>query len=390
MIVALLVVASICLLLAVHPFITYPLSLLLLRRSGRLRASTSRTIPYPMDRSLTFAVCMCAYNEEAVIEQKVLNLMRLRERNPSLQILIYVDASSDRTASILQAYESQIDLFISKARRGKTYGMNCLSDAARADVLLFTDANVLLDARCLEELRQHFADPHIGCVNGNLNYTNKDASVTAASGSLYWRFEEALKRLESDTQSMVGADGSIFAIRRELRCAPPDHIIDDFYVSLTVLLQGYRVIQANDVRAYEESVTSGGEEFNRKVRIACQAFNVHRLLWPSLRQLDGITIYKYLSHKLLRWLSIYFLLAAAIAASAALLLAGQLPVVVLIMVLTVLGILLGHIWSVKPFVQLLDLLVALTGVGLGVLRSIRGDRFQTWTPAASIRGRLRA
>lgn len=385
---ALTVAAVFFLLLALHPFVTYPLSLLALRPFVSKSRALQGSKPGEIDENppVSFAVCMCAYNEERVIEQKVRNLLRLREREPGLEILIYVDASTDRTAHILRRYAASIDLYVSQERHGKTYGMNLLSAQAQADVLVFTDANVMLDLDCLNDLREHFADPQVGCVCGNLNYTNDGASVTASSGSLYWRFEEALKRLESATGSMMGADGSIFAIRRELRQAPPDHIIDDMYVSLMALVEGHRVIQAHDVCAYEESVTSAGEEFNRKVRIACQAFNVHRLIWPRLRRTDLLTRYKYVSHKLIRWLSIYFLALAALAGVAALVSAGYGMLAIVLIALAAMGLVLGHVWSVKPFAQIVDVLVALTGAGLGVWRSLRGERFQTWTPANSIRG----
>lgn len=374
-------VATLSLLLALHPFVTYPLSLLALR-AWRGRADEQLHVA---NRNLSFAVCMCAYNEERVIEQKIQNLLQLRAREPGLQILVYVDAATDRTAEILGRHRSRIQLHVSPERHGKTYGMNLLSAHAGADVLVFTDANVMLDLDCLDDLRRHFADPQVGCVCGNLNYTNGTASVTASSGSLYWRFEEALKRLESDTGSMMGADGSIFAMRRELRHAPPAHIIDDMYVSLMALVDGYRVIQARDVRAYEESVTCSAEEFSRKVRIACQAFNVHRLLWPRLRHADALTRYKYVSHKLVRWLSIYFLVLSGLAFLAALLLAGQAPVALGLLAIALLCLMLGRA-SVRPFSQIVDVLSALAGAGLGVWRSIRGERYQTWNPATSIRG----
>lgn len=377
----LVTVATLSLLLAVHPFVTYPLSLLALR-AWRGRDDEQPHVP---SRSLSFAVCMCAYNEERVVEQKIQNLLQLRVREPGLQILIYVDAAIDRTAGILRRYQSQLQLYVSPQRHGKTYGMNLLSARAGADVLVFTDANVMLDENCLDDLRRHFADPQVGCVCGNLNYTNGAASVTASCGSLYWRFEEALKRLESDTGSMMGADGSIFAIRRELRHAPPAHIIDDMYVSLMALVEGYRVIQARDVRAYEESVTCSAEEFSRKVRIACQAFNVHRLLWPRLRHAAVLTRYKYVSHKLIRWLSIYFLILSALAFLAALLLAGYAAVALSLLALALLCSMLGRA-SVRPFAQIVDVLSALAGAGLGVWHSIRGERYQTWNPATSIRG----
>jgi cellulose synthase/poly-beta-1,6-N-acetylglucosamine synthase-like glycosyltransferase len=285
----------------------------------------------------------------------------------------------------LQQYASQIDLHIASERRGKTWGMNLLASKAKASILIFTDANVMMDLDCVGDFRRYFADPEIGCVCGNLVYTNSGASATASSGSIYWQFEEVIKRLEMESGSMVGADGSIFAIRRALHSPPPEHIIDDLYVSLMILCAGYRVIQASDALAYEESVVSAREEFRRKIRIACQAFNVHRLLWPQLRELDAVTLYKYVSHKLIRWFTIYLLAAAAMAFAAALIVAGHSLIAAALVVAGSAALLLGCLSTVKPFAQIAGIVAAFAGTGWGVWRSLRGERYQTWTPAASIR-----
>lgn len=377
----LLTSGAIFFLLAIHPFVTYPLSLAVIRKLSPpkpLNLGVDKTPP-------SFAVCMCAYNEERVIDAKLRNLLALREEMGGLEILVYVDAASDRTADILRGYEDRITLHVSPERHGKTHGMNLLVSRATASIVVFTDANVMLDIQALRRLARYFTDPTIGCVCGHLIYTNADSSVTAASGSLYWRLEEGIKKLEEATGSIMGADGSLFAIRRALHHPPPDHIIDDMYVSFQILCDGYRLVQADDVRAYEESVTSGREEFRRKVRIACQAFNVHRLLWPRLRRLDGLTLYKYVSHKLIRWLSIYFLALAGLAFEGALLAAGLEGIAAGLALGFGLALALGHFASVKPFAQVADILAALLGAGLGVWQSLRGSRYQTWTPAASIR-----
>jgi cellulose synthase/poly-beta-1,6-N-acetylglucosamine synthase-like glycosyltransferase len=202
---------------------------------------------------------------------------------------------------------------------------------------------------------------------------------------LYWRLEEWIKRLETDTGSVMGADGSLFAIRRALHHPPPDHIIDDMYVSFMVLCGGHRIVQATDVRAFEESVSSMHEEFRRKVRIACQAFNVHRLLWPRLLQLAPLSLYKYVSHKLLRWFTIYLLAFAFVAFFAALLSAGWFTAAALLGAVPVLLWVFGYLWPMQPFAQLFDILSAMAGAGLGVWRSVLGDVYQIWKPAESIR-----
>jgi len=380
--IALFILGMLCLLAACHPFVTYPWSLIVLQAfHPAKRARTADTVEVP----LNCAICVCAYNEVGVIARKVDNLLALRAREPGLEILIYVDGGVDGTAEILQRYASQIELHIGLERRGKTYGMNLLASKAQAPILIFTDANVLMDLDCVGDFRRYFADPEIGCVCGNLVYTNDGASATAASGSAYWRFEETIKKLEMESGSMMGADGSLFAIRRALHKPPPEHIIDDMYVSLMILCSGYRVIQASDALAYEESVVSAREEFRRKTRIACQAFNVHRLLWPQLRRLDGITLYKYVSHKLIRWFTIYLVVLAAMSFVAALIIAGHARIAVASIVCTAVVLLLGCISSMKPFAQLTGVVAAFTGTGLGVWRSLRGERYQIWTPAASIR-----
>jgi len=379
---ALSILGLLCLLTASHPFITYPWSLLVLQALHPQKRHCSDRIP---DAHLNCAVCVCAYNEERVIARKVENLLALRAREPGLEILFYVDGASDRTAEILLEYGSQIDLHVATERHGKTHGMNLLAAKAQAPILIFTDANVIMDMECIRDFRRYFADPEVGCVCGTLVYTNDDESATAWSGSAYWRFEEAVKKLEMESGSVMGADGSMFAIRRSLHKPPPEHIIDDMYVSLMILCSGYRVVQASNAFAYEESVVDAREEFTRKIRIACQAFNVHRLIWPQLCKLDGVTLYKYVSHKLLRWFTIYFLAISAVAFDAALIVAAHARIAVALVICVAGALLLGGFSSMKPFAQMTEIISAFAGTGLGVWRSLRGERYQTWTPAASIR-----
>ncbi|MGA2551166.1 MAG: glycosyltransferase [Burkholderiaceae bacterium] len=377
----LLIIGCILLCLAIHPFTTYPLSLYLLYRLRGGRPLKLRTDAAP----IRLAVCTCAYNEESRIETKIKNLLALRQHSPTLEIYLYVDGASDRTAEIAARYGDLIHLHVSADRRGKTHGMNHLVAQTSADILIFTDANVLLDHQALVRLVPYFSDPDVGCVCGNLNYTNAGESVTSSTGSMYWRLEESLKRLESGLDSMMGADGSLFAIRRSLHREPPDHIIDDMFVSFGVLCQGYRVVQVSDVRAFEESIPVSSEEFGRKIRIACQAFNVHRLIWPQLRRLNGLLLYMYVSHKLLRWFSIFLFGAAMCFIFLGLLLAGW-PAVAIAMVGSV-GLILGagYLGHVPVCSQLTDVFLALLGTGIGVWCSLRGEVYQTWNPAASIR-----
>ncbi len=371
--------------LAVHPFTTYPASLAAAARLGAhrpLRTADPGADPGPGTR---VAFCVCAYNEAPIIRARIENMLAMRAAIPSLELLVYVDAASDGTAEIAREYADRITLVVGTARQGKTFGMNTLIAATEAEFVVFSDANVRFAPDAIPRLLAPFADPEVGCVCGHLIYTGADGSTTAATGSAYWRLEERVKQLESRTGSTMGADGSIFAIRRRLHHPPPPDIIDDMFVSLSVLCDGYRVVRAADALAYEATVSRPREEFRRKTRIACQAFNVHRLLRPRLRRLSMWDRYKYTSHKLLRWLSGYLLAAAGV------LCAGGLAALGAWMVLSIAvlaGAALLSVGLARPSSlpgKLLDMGAAFAATSLGVLRSLRGDRFQVWTPPASAR-----
>ena len=375
----LLTLSGVLLLIGLHPFLSYPASLALL---ARLNARPVRAWP-ELPRGKRTALCVCAYNEEAIIRDKVENMLALKERAPELDLLVYVDAATDATGSILRPYADRLRVIVSPERQGKTYGMNALVAATDAEFVVFSDANVMFAPNAIERLLLPFGDPEVGCVCGHLIYVGAPGSGTAFAGSLYWRMEEWIKRQESHSGSTMGADGSIFAIRRRLHRPPPPDIIDDMFVSLSILCEGYRVVRARDALAYEEIVSKPGEEFQRKVRISCQAFNVHRLLATRLRQLPLLDRFKYASHKLLRWMTVYFFATAIAALVAGLAASGDWAILAGLLAVATVGTLAGAIFPTSPAGKLLEVAAAFLATGFGVLRSLRGDRFQTWTPAAS-------
>ncbi|MCB9944848.1 MAG: glycosyltransferase [Geminicoccaceae bacterium] len=374
--------AAICLVIAMWPFGPYQLSLALARRLHRFTPVPQATGREPA----SFAVCLCAYNEAGCIEEKMQDLFRLREAcGGELDIHVYVDAADDGTAEILRPYEGMIDLVVSPERRGKTHGMDLLIDRARAEIIIFTDANVLVDHNAVSVLRRWFTDPTIGCVCSDLSYVNAQSSSTASTGAAYWRFNEWSKELETSTGSVIGADGSLFAIRRSLHAPVPGGLMDDIYRSLWILCAGYRVVRAPELRAYEPHTTIAGDEFRRKVRIACECTHVHFTLWSRLKKLDAWHLYKYVAHRLLRWLCGFFLLASAVFALAFVAsLIGILPTAVLV-VAGGLGFFLALRLRVKIVDKLWNAVLAIAGASIGVFRAFRGERAVTWDVAPSSR-----
>jgi len=371
----LLIAACGCLLLFLHPYVTYPLSL---RFFARCPVRLDPAAP-PPSATLVFS----AFNEEASLPAKIANLRAIRARHPAIEILAYSDCSTDDTLPMLLAEPDLLRVVPSTERTGKATGMRRMVAEARGEIMIFTDANVLLDPDAVEPLLRYFSNPAVGGVAGTLRYINEDAGAVAKVGGLYWRLEEAIKRRESAVGSIMGADGSIFATRRSLYPEVPPHLLDDMTVSMTVTLSGQRLIHAPDVVADEKNATESRDEFRRKRRIACRAFNTHRYLWPAIRAAYGPgDLYKYVSHKLLRWFGLAPLLAGTALGLAGLLAAGRPSLAAAASGLSLVALLLGR--AGFPLLgSLYQILLSIVATMLGVVDGLRGRTYQTWTPAVS-------
>jgi cellulose synthase/poly-beta-1,6-N-acetylglucosamine synthase-like glycosyltransferase len=216
----LFVTAVIFLAVAAHSFVTYPLSLLVLRTLRRRHSVVGRSGAGDSASSPTFAVCMCAYNEERVIEEKLRNLLALREREPGLQVHVYVDAATDGTSEILRRYADRIDLHVAPERHGKTHGMNLLSARASADVLIFTDANVMLDLDCIRDLRAHFADPSVG--DGVLGFAVLALRGSAQASRDRYRIHDGCRWIDICDSSQPSTNASRSHHRRHVRVFDDD------------------------------------------------------------------------------------------------------------------------------------------------------------------------
>jgi cellulose synthase/poly-beta-1,6-N-acetylglucosamine synthase-like glycosyltransferase len=378
--------AALLVLLAVHPYTTYPLSLALLVRLGGRQPIRFGTIEPPV----SFDVVFCAYNEAKSLGAKLKNCDLILDRYADLRVHVFNDGSQDATGAILKRHVevsrhgARFRVVNGPTRRGKSAGMNQLLAECRGQITVFTDANVHIDPEGLEQLAKYFSDPKVGCVCGHLIYVNSDESPTASVSATYWRLEEWLKELETLTGSVMGADGSIFAVRRSGFRRIPNDIIDDYFTSFSILCSGMRIVRAPELVSYERSDAKSDEEFRRKVRIACRSFNAHRLLWPRLRHLGFLDLYKYISHKLLRWLSVLWLFLATIAALAAAAHFHLLLPALVLGGLVGLVVLVGGGWlRIRLFRKLMAIIMAQIATGYGVWRSLRGDRFQTWEVARS-------
>ena len=355
------------------PFLFYPLVL------RALPTQPERPIAGPTPSA---SLLFCAYNEADAMPDKLANLAMLKRQHPSLELLAFDDGSSDGTGDLIAAQGDLVTLIRGPGRSGKAHGMKQLAARARGDILIFTDANVLLDPEAIDNLLARYADLDIGGVLGSLHYVGQDESATASVGSLYWRIEERLKDEESRTGNVLGADGSIFSIRRSLYPEFPESVLDDLTVSMAVVFAGRRLIKAQDVIARERLVTARGDEYRRKVRIAARAWHTHRYLRPQLRRMAAIDRFKYASRKIVRWFGGAFILTGALAAA---ILAWRLSPLLLVIGVAVVAfaVLTGIRARRGPVAALVDMLIAYAATLQGVTKAMRGRTVTIWNPAQS-------
>lgn len=358
-----------------HPYVFYPLSLKLLRKEPVLPEVGA----VPVTATLVF----CAYQEERSLPDKLANLRAIRAAHPHLKFACYVDLCTDRTLEMLQAESDLIEVVAATERTGKALGMRRLAQECETDVMIFTDANVILEPSSVPALLAYFDDPAVGGVCGTLHYTNEDESPTAQTSGAYWRLEEAIKKLESASGSTMGADGSIFATRRRLYPVVPSYLLDDFIVSMSVIFAGYRLVSAPDVHAYERSATVSADEFRRKRRIAARAYASHLHLWPQVREQGVGVLYRYISHRLLRWWGAPVLIVGLVLGALFFLSAGLWPLSVAVAAVVAGMALFGPRFHDRVVAPIYEAHVALVATMLGVFDALRGRRYQTWTPAQS-------
>ena len=379
--------------LAIHPYTTFPLSLMVLdkfRRNPQAPANADNKPVAPVNNYSRpqIAILLCVHNEEQLIKARLLNLIALADEMPETEILVYTDGSTDGTVDILRQFGERITLHVSNERYGKTYGMNLLVTLTNAQLIVFTDAAVQMSTESLPNMVRHFDADDVGCVCGRIIAVSggKDEilSATANTSIKYWAFDALIRRLETRIASVMGAHGPLFAIRREVHEPAPVEVFDDFYVSMAVLYNGHRVIQAEDFCGLKAVATKREDEFRRKIRIACQAFHIHRALKSRLHRQTWLIRYLYAGHKTLRWLTIFSMLAALVFGTVFLSLTGLGLLAIAGWIGLTILVVLGF-GNVKPFSQVLDGLLALVANGVGVIESMNGKFYQTWVSAKSAR-----
>lgn len=260
----------------------------------------------------TVSLIVSAYNEEAVIARRLENALELDYPPGRLEIVVASDGSTDRTDEIVRSFADRGVLLRRFPRTGKTGVQNLSARAAAAEILVFSDANASYRPDAIRKLVRNFAEPDVACVCGQLVYRVAGEAAGDCERS-YWDYEKFMKRRESDLSSLIGANGSIYAVRRADYVEIDNGLISDFVEPLALVRNGRRVVYEPEAVSVEEASDSYGVEFRRKVRILTRSIRglLHmRALLNPLRY--GVFSFQLLMHKLLRYLVPLFLIAGAL------------------------------------------------------------------------------
>lgn len=250
----------------------------------------------------TLTVIIAAYNEENIIQAKIENTLALDYPADKIRYTVVTDGSTDATPSIVAAF-SQVKLMHIDERNGKIAAVHRVMKEVDTDIVVYTDANTFLNKEALRLMMRHYADPETGAVSGEKRVQVDESSDATAGEGFYWRYESKLKKWDSELYTVVGAAGELFSIRTALyQPVPQNALLDDFMISMMIVLKGYRIIYEPDAYAMEKSSANVEEELKRKVRIA--SGGIQSMVW--LKQLLNpfprpLLSFQYISHRVLRW-----------------------------------------------------------------------------------------
>jgi len=261
------------------------------------------------DRWPTLTVVFAAHDEESCIRQKIENCLALDYPPDRLEVLVGCDGCTDRTAELARASGDARVTVAEAARCGKATVLSRLVPRAKGDVVLLTDANVMLDKGAAKALARRFHDPSVGAVVGRLRLYNR--VKRDYEESLYWKYETVLKYYEGKQGCVLGANGGLYAVRRLLfQPLRETTITDDFVVPIRIAARGWKIPFEAEAVAYEETTEDLDCEFGRRARIGAGNWQSLALVPDVLDPRTGFLHFAFLSHKLFRWLAPLFLLVA--------------------------------------------------------------------------------
>ena len=357
-----------------------------------VKSGTGKLFPDEYQPDVTLFVT--AFNEKDYVHNKVKNSLELDYPSDKLHLVWITDGSDDGTTEELGKYP-EIEVHHLPERRGKIAAMNRGIKFVKTPIVIFSDANTLLGRESVKRIVRLFSDKKVGCVSGEKRIFNKEKDAAAGAGEgLYWKYESALKKLDAELYSVVGAAGELFAIRTELyREVEPDTLLDDFIISLRVAQEGYTIQYDPEAYALETASADVKEELKRKIRISAGGIQSVIRLASLLNIFKYRTLsFQYISHRVLRWtlapllVALLFPAGLVLGISTGLIEAGLYPVLFWLQVVFYISAFAGWILEHRMirikvlFIPYYFLIMNLS-VFIGFMRYIRNSQSVNWERA---------
>jgi len=291
--------------LLAYTYVGFPILIVFLSRltNRRARQQTGSDSELP-----TVTVCLPVFNGAAAMPAKVRGLLAQDYPADKLDILIYCDGCTDDSEAVANSLaetpegKGRVSVIVSRARLGKPSGLNAVVAAARGEMILLNDVRQPLTPVSARTLAAALADPEVGCAAGTL----------VVAGSAYWRYEIMIRKAESRFRGGVGMSGSIAMMRKaELEPLPPDIILDDVWIPMRVALGGRRVVIVPEAQALDAAFEDD-KEFRRKVRTLAGNYQLFARMPALLSPLHNPLWFETISHKVLRLVAPWLLLALAV------------------------------------------------------------------------------
>jgi poly-beta-1,6-N-acetyl-D-glucosamine synthase len=282
-------------LFVVYTYAGYPLWMYLRSRLQPRKWKQEQICP-------SVSVILAVHNGAKLLREKINHLLNLDYPEGLLEVLVVSDGSDDGSNEIITAVrDPRFVAIICPEHQGKANALNHAMGRAKGDVLVFVDIRPKLEPMALRQIVSSFADSSVGCVAGELclRIADHDASTKAVS-SLYWRYEQGIRKCESLVDSPVGVYGGFYAVRRALATdIPSGLILDDMYQPLSIVRGGYRSVIDDRARVWDIWPKSSSAEFQRKVRTLAGNYQLI-LKAPWLLRRTNRLRFQLVSHKLAR------------------------------------------------------------------------------------------
>ncbi|MEN9700031.1 MAG: hypothetical protein RLZZ301_1229 [Bacteroidota bacterium] len=290
-----------------HSYILYPYLLRKLQPQKQVSSPQLSAAPF-------LSIIIPAHNEDAVLRQKLESILASDYPPDRIELLIGLDCSTDLSRLIAEEYQSkfqQCRIFNYAQRQGKIKIVNDLVPACQSEIIVLSDANVLFTEHSLSALMAHFQHPKIGLVDSRMQHYGKKKSGISFPESDYISNEVRIKQDESRLWgSMMGPFGGCFAFRKAcFQPIPSNFLVDDFYINMCCLEQGYQCITEEKALVYEDVSNELLIEFKRKIRISAGNFQNLKRFWKLLFRFNGLS-FAFFSHKFLRWVLPLFFVGA--------------------------------------------------------------------------------